>query len=122
MRLVYLALAFVAYYLPIETWASWPELWHPFYVDAAIGIALLLWGAALCRRAAQPGLAVLCTGFAWMSASGWRSTFDRVFALAEGRRLDYGAAEMCFIVCSTVITIIGMIGSLVLLVRHRQSG
>ena len=49
-RLAYLALAFAGFYLPIETWASWPEFWHPFYVDAAIGLALLVRRARVLAR------------------------------------------------------------------------
>jgi hypothetical protein len=84
-RLDHFALGFVVLYFPIETWGSWPELWHPFYLDAVIGMLLLLWGIAKFRSGRRSALGVLCAGFAWMSATGWRSTFDRVFALAEGR-------------------------------------
>jgi hypothetical protein len=118
-RLDHFALGFVVLYFPIETWGSWPELWHPFYLDAVIGMLLLLWGIAKSRSDRRSALGVLCAGFAWMSATGWRSTFDRVFALADGGQLQYGPWEMCFVVCSTSLTVVGLTVSLVLLVRSR---
>jgi hypothetical protein len=119
--LEYLTFGFLAYYVPIETWASLPELWHPFYVDAAIGIALLAWGLVLLHRPSPSAVGVLCAGYAWMSASGWRSTFGRVFTLREGGYLQYGAAEMCFVICSTGLTIVGLLLSLMLIVRRPHS-
>jgi hypothetical protein len=119
--LEYLTLGFLAFYVPIETWGSWPELWHPFYLDAVIGILLLVCGLLQSRRAKRSAVGVLCAGYAWMSASGWRSTFDRVFALQAGAHLEYGAAEMCFVVCSTGLTIVGLAVSLMLLVRRSNT-
>jgi len=39
-------------------------------------------------------------------------TADRVFDLAEGVELEYGAAEMCFVVCSLGLALAGFVWSL----------
>lgn len=77
-------------YAPLETWVSWPSgLTNPFYLVDVIGFALLLWGALASLRA-RPGLApgVLCAGYAWSGANGWRALALRMETLQQGGEVD----------------------------------
>lgn len=77
-------------YAPLETWVSWPSgLTNPFYLVDVIGFALLLWGALASLRA-RPGLApgVLCAGYAWSGANGWRALAVRMETLQQGGEVD----------------------------------
>lgn len=73
-----LTLVWVALYLPLETWASLPDLASPYYIVDLVGIALMTWGALLSlAQRPRPAPALLCAGFAWCAANGWRATADR---------------------------------------------
>src|SRR5262245_17390242 len=87
-------LAYVVFYAPIETWASWPYLTSPYYLIDAIAMALLFWGA-MHSRAARPRRApgLLAAGWAWTAANYWRAFFDRVKFLNQGGELQLGAPE-----------------------------
>ena len=79
-------------YAPLETWGSWPSgLSNPFYLVDAVGFALLLWGALASLRA-RPDVApgVLCAGYAWSAANGWRALALRLEILQEGGHVDVG--------------------------------
>ena len=84
-------LAVLLVYAPLETWASWPALSNPFYLVDVVGFALLLWGALASLRA-RPGVApgVLCAGYAWSAANGWRALALRLEILQEGGHVDVG--------------------------------
>jgi hypothetical protein len=113
MRLASFTLGVLVFYAPIETWGSWPDLWSPYYLVDLAGILLLVFGAVWTRRGrSRQGLAFIGGGWAWMAAAGWRATSDRVFDLAEGGELEYGAAEMCFVVCSLGLALAGFVWSL----------
>lgn len=116
-QLANLTFGLLVLYFPIETWASAPELWDPFYLVDLIGMILLFWGARRARAGTAAGVALLAAGYAWMSANGWRATFRRLSELAAGGQLDYGALELCFVVCSTALMIAGLAASLWMLLR-----
>lgn len=100
-------------YSPIETWASWPELYSPYYLVDLIAMVLLTLGVLRSRqRRALPALGLLTGGWGWLGANGWRATADRFEALRAGESLEFGAAEMCFVVCGTVAAIVGLAWSL----------
>jgi hypothetical protein len=113
MRLARFTVGFLVFYAPIETWGSWPDLWSPYYLVDLMGILLLAFGALRTRRGRyRQGLAFIGGGWAWMAAAGWRATADRLFDMAEGIELEYGAAEMCFVVCSLGLALAGFVWSL----------
>ena len=92
-----------------------PALWHPFYLVDLIGMVLLTWGVVRCRRGdAWGGAAVLIAGYGWLGANGWRAMFGRIEDLMAGGELEYGAAELCFVVFGTVVAIAGLVRSLTL--------
>jgi hypothetical protein len=120
-RLAAFTLAFLAFYAPIETWGSWPDLLSPYYLVDLVGILLLLFGAVRTRRGrSRQGLAFVGGGWAWMAAAGWRATADRVFELAEGGQLEYGNLEMCFVVCSLGLALAGFVWSLAIASRSGE--
>ena len=83
-------------YAPLETWGSWPSgLSNPFYLVDAVGFALLLWGALASLRA-RPDVApgVLCAGYAWSAANGWRALALRIETLQQGGKVDVGLTWM----------------------------
>jgi len=103
----------LVFYAPIETWASWPELYSPYYLVDVIAMVLLTVGVVRSRQGGQlPGLGFLTGGWGWLGANGWRATADRFELLAEGGSLELGAAEMCFVVCGTIAAIVGLVWSL----------
>jgi hypothetical protein len=103
----------LVFYAPIETWASWPELYSPYYVVDLIAMVLLAVGVVLSRQGRQlAALGFLTGGWGWLGANGWRATADRFDLLAEGGSLELGAAEMCFVICGTVAAIVGLAWSL----------
>ena len=67
---------------PRWNWTSWPALTNPFYLVDVVGFALLLWGALASLRA-RPNVApgVLCAGYAWSAANGWRALALRIETL-----------------------------------------
>jgi hypothetical protein len=103
----------LVFYAPIETWASWPELYSPYYLVDLIAMVLLALGVWRSRQG-RPlvALGFLAGGWGWLGANGWRATADRFELLGEGGALEFGAAEMCFVVCGTVASIIGLAWSL----------
>ena len=103
----------LVFYAPIETWASWPELYSPYYLVDLIAMVLLTVGVVRSRQGrALPALGFLAGGWGWLGANGWRATADRLEVLSEGGALNFGAAEMCFVVCGTVASIVGLAWSL----------
>ena len=103
----------LVFYAPIETWASWPELYSPYYLVDFIAMVLLTVGVVRSRQGhALAALGFLAGGWGWLGANGWRATADRFDLLAEGGSLELGAAEMCFVVCGTVASIVGLTWSL----------
>ena len=109
-------------YVPIETLYSWPALWDPFYLVDLIGMIVLGWGVARCRRQATPGnLAILAAGYAWEGANFWRALFGRVEELAGGGQLRLGWAELCFGICMTIAAIVGVGWPLRLATTHQAT-
>jgi hypothetical protein len=99
----------LVFYAPIETWASWPELYSPYYLVDFIAMVLLTIGIVRSRQNQPlPALGFLAGGWGWLGANGWRATADRFEDLAAGGSLEFGAAEMCFVVCGTVAAIVGL--------------
>ena len=93
-RFAYFTLVYLAGYVPLETWASWPRLTSPFYLVDAMAMALLFWGSVhslSARPRCAPGL--LTAGWAWTAANYWRAFFDRVRFLNEGGHLQLGSPE-----------------------------
>jgi hypothetical protein len=117
--LAWFTLGSLVVYFPLETWASLKDgLWHPFYLVDLIAMVLLGWGAVRSLRArplCAPG--VLCAGYAWSAANGWRATFGRMFELLRGEALDHGWAEMLFVSIGTGIGLACLVLSLFLVVR-----
>ena len=77
-------------YAPVATWGSWPSgLTDPFHLVDVVGFALLLWGAMTSLRA-RPDVApgVLCAGYAWSAANGWRALALRMETLQQGGEVD----------------------------------
>ncbi len=111
-------LVLLVVYAPLETWASWPALTNPFYLVDAIGFALLLWGALASLRA-RPGLApgVLCAGYAWSGANGWRALALRMEILQQGGEVD--VALVWLLVFSEVVALTGLALLLLLVVESR---
>ena len=94
-RLAILTLVYLALYIPIETWASWPALLSSYYLIDAIAMGLLLWGALhslAARPRRRPGL--LAVGWAWAAANYWRAFFGRVGFIEQGGALQLGAPEL----------------------------
>lgn len=120
--LVTFTVVLLAIYAPIETWYSLPALWDPFYLVDFIGMLLLAWGAAWCRREASPGsLAVLVAGYAWEGANFWRALFGRVQEIASGGELELGWAELCFVACGTIAALVALTWSLKLALTNSES-
>jgi hypothetical protein len=108
----------LVFYAPIETWASWPELYSPYYLVDLIAMVLLTLGVLRSRAGrALPALGLLTGGWGWLGANGWRATADRFEVLRAGESLEFGAAEMCFVVCGTVAAIVGLAWSLRVITR-----
>ena len=111
-------LAVLLVYAPLETWASWPALSNPFYLVDVVGFALLLWGALASLRA-RPGVApgVLCAGYAWSGANGWRALALRLEILQEGGHVDVGLVWL--IGLGEIAALIGLALLLLLVVELR---
>ena len=106
-------------YVPVETWVSWPSgLTDPFYLVDVVGFALLLWGALASLRA-RPGVApgVLCAGYAWSGANGWRALALRMETLQQGGEVD--VALVWLLVIGEVVTLTGLALLLLLVVESR---
>jgi hypothetical protein len=113
MSLARFTLGVLVFYAPIETWASWPDLLSLYYLVDLAGMLLLAFGIARIRRGrSRQGLTFIGGGWAWMAAAGWRATADRIYDLRAGGELDYGALEMCFIVCVLGLALAGFVWSL----------
>ena len=106
--LAYTTLGLLVFYVPIETWASWPYgLLNPFYLVDVIAMALLFLGAVSSVQARpRPAPGLLCAGIAWSAANGWRATFGRIDQLGRGGSLDHGAAEMWTVSLATTLALI----------------
>ena len=116
-------IGFLAIYVPVETWYSFPELWDPFYLVDFIGIVLIASGLVRGRRDhSWRGLPVLIAGYAWTGANFWRALFDRVLEVADGSELEYGSLELCFTACVMIAALAGLGWSVVLLNKQRASG
>lgn len=110
----------LVFYAPIETWASLPELYSPYYLVDFIAMVLLTLGVVRSRLGRPlPALGFLTGGWGWLGANGWRATADRFEALGAGESLEFGAAEMCFVICGTVAAIVGLVWSLRVITRSR---
>ena len=111
-------LALLVVYAPLETWASWPHLTNPFYLVDVVGFALLLWGALASLRA-RPEVApgVLCAGYAWSGANGWRALALRMETLQGGGEVD--VTLVWLLVISEVVALTGLALLLLLVVESR---
>jgi hypothetical protein len=112
-RLARFTLWVLVFYAPIETWASLPNLLDPYYLVDFIAMVLLALGVLQSRQGRPTSaLGFLTGGWGWLGANGWRATADRWEFIADGGALEYGAAEMCFVVCGTLVAIAGLAWSL----------
>jgi hypothetical protein len=93
-------------YVPLETWVSWPGLYHPMYVIDFVGMALLAWGVMRFRSSAHQGAVILTAGWAWTAANFWRGTEKRFMAHASGIPMDFGPSERWIGVALTAIIIV----------------
>ncbi|MEN7341784.1 MAG: hypothetical protein AAAFM81_02535 [Pseudomonadota bacterium] len=97
----------LALYLPLETWASLPAgLLSPYYIVDLVGMALLALGVAAsfnARPYSNP--AILCAGYAWCAANGWRATADRLSLINRGEPLPLGGIELAVVGGSTLAAI-----------------
>ena len=112
-------LALLLVYVPLETWASWPALSNPFYLVDAVGFALLLWGALASLRArpdVDPG--VLCAGYAWSAANGWRALALRIETLQQGGEIN--VTLVWLLVIGQVVALTGLALLLLLVVESRR--
>ena len=108
-------------YVPVETWVSWPSgLTDPFYLVDVVAFALLLWGAVTSLRA-RPDVApgVLCAGYAWSAANGWRALALRIQTLQHGGEVD--VALVWLIVVGEIAALVGLALLLLLVVESRTS-
>ena len=107
-------------YAPLETWASWPALTNPFYLVDVVGFALLLWGALASLRA-RPDVApgVLCAGYAWSAANGWRALALRIETLEQGGQVD--PTLVWLLVIGEIVALTGLALLLLLIVESRTS-
>lgn len=114
-------LSLLLVYVPAETFVSWSAdygLLNPFYLVDLIAMVLLFWGARRSLRARpRPAPGVLCAAYAWTASNGWRATWGRAFALMEGGRLDYGAAELLVVAVASALSLVCLALSLYLVVR-----
>ncbi len=112
-------LALLLVYVPLETWTSWPALSNPFYLVDAVGFALLLWGALASLRArpdVDPG--VLCAGYAWSAANGWRALALRIETLQQGGEIN--VTLVWLLVIGEVVALTGLALLLLLVVESRR--
>ena len=115
-----LTLGVLLVYAPLETWVSWPAgLSNPFYLVDVVGFLLLLWGAMTSLRA-RPDVApgVLCAGYAWSAANGWRALALRMDTLQRGGEVDVGLVWL--LVISEVVMLTGLALLLLLVVESRR--
>ena len=107
-------------YAPLETRASWPALTNPFYLVGVVGFALLLWGALASLRA-RPDVApgVLCAGYAWSAANGWRALALRIETLEQGGQVD--VTLVWLLVIGEVVALTGLALLLLLIAESRAS-
>ena len=109
-------------YVPLETWASLPRLWSPFYLVDLIGMVLLSMGvfqSLRARPASAPGL--LCAGFAWTGANFWRAFWGRTAEVLGGGSLMYGTAELWVVGVGTAIVMGCLCLSVLLVIRTASS-
>jgi hypothetical protein len=122
--LAHLTLGMLVVYIPGETWASLPDgLLNPYYIVDAIAMVLLLFGALHSLRArprAAPGM--LCGGYGWTAANGWRATFDRWSHLADGGTLDYGRGELVVVASATALAVGCFVLSIHLVIKSAREG
>jgi hypothetical protein len=106
-------------YAPLETWASWPALTNPFYLVDVVGFALLLWGALASLRA-RPNVApgVLCAGYAWSAANGWRALALRIETLEQGGQVD--VTLVWLLVIGEIVALTGLALLLLLIAESRR--
>jgi hypothetical protein len=106
-------------YAPVETYVSIPYgLLSPNYLVDFIAMILLGWGALHSLRArpyASPG--ILCAGFAWCAANGWRATAWRWRELKQGGALEYGTAEIASVAGSTALALVCLVLTLYLVMH-----
>ena len=106
-------------YAPAETWVSWPSgLTDPFHLVDVVGFALLLWGA-LASLGARPGVApgVLCAGYAWSGANGWRALALRLESLQEGGEVN--VTLVWLLVVAEIAALVGLALLLLLVLESR---
>ena len=113
-------LALLLVHAPVETWVSLPSgLSDPFYLVDVVGFALLLWGALRSLRA-RPDVApgVLCAGYAWSGANGWRALALRIDTLQQGGQVD--VTLVWLLVISEIVALTGLALLLLLVVESRS--
>ena len=117
--LAYLTLGGLIIYVPLETYASLPELWDPFYLVDLIGMALLGAGTFKSLRARPlSSLALLCAGYAWTGANGWRAFWGRVAEVGKGGTLEFGTTELWVVGIGTALALGCLALSVLLVVRQ----
>ena len=101
----------LALYLPLETWTSLPAgLLSPYYIVDLVGMILMGLGVKASLHARpNSNPAILCVGYAWCAANGWRATADRLALLDRGEPLALGSIELAAIGGSTIIAIAIMV-------------
>jgi hypothetical protein len=108
-------------YVPLETVASLPAPWDPFYLVDLIGMVLLSTGtfqSLRARPATAPGL--LCAGYAWTGANFWRAFWGRMEEVGQGGSLTYGSAELWVVGVGTAVVMGCLALSLLLVFRSRH--
>jgi hypothetical protein len=105
-------------YIPLETWASLPTLWSPFYLVDLIGMLLLSAGAFQSLQAPPARAAgLLCAGYAWTGANFWRAFWGRVAEVSKGGVLQFGAAELWVVGIGTAVVLACLALSVLLVIR-----
>ena len=87
------ASVWLALFVPLETWVSWPALYDPYYLVSAVGMSGMGWGLKLAWSDHPRAPAVLAAAWAWTAADFWRGTADRFEMHAAGETLRFGPSE-----------------------------
>jgi hypothetical protein len=101
----------LAVFAVIETYASWVmfggarALIHPGYLQSVVGMLLLYFGAChSLRMRPRPAPGVMCAAHAFWAGIAWRATQARVYYMAEGGTLTFGAPELWATAAATLLT------------------
>jgi hypothetical protein len=116
-------LLWLAIYIPGETSvtisiAGVRGLLYGAYIMNALGMMMLLWGAASGLKGRANAAAILAVAWSWTAATMWRATADRFWYASLGRGLYFGNSELWAAPIVTALAVIPMIASMRLAFRR----